>query len=182
MTTSPALFPGLLGDAWPRLASPVRDMHGDASRVFARGAADVEGATNLLARCSRRLLGLPEPGPAQPLEVTIERHGTREIWTRRFAGGSMRSVLDRVEHCALLSERLGPTTLRFRLHADQGSIDWRLQSVRVLGVPLPRRLAGDVLSRSGESDGRYSFLVDVRMPLLGRLIAYRGWLEIVERD
>jgi hypothetical protein len=182
MITSPALFPSLLGDTWDQLASPVRAMHGDSPRVLARGAADVGGATNLLARCVRRMLGLPEPGPAQPLEVTIERQGTREIWTRRFARESMRSVLDRVENRTLLCERLGPAVLRFELRLAQGAIDWQLQSVRVLGMPLPRRLTGNVVSHSGDSDGRYNFLVDVHMPLIGQLVAYRGWLEIVEHD
>ena len=181
MTTSPALFPSLLGDAWHQLPAPVRDMHGDASMLRARGAADVEGASHLLARCSRWLLGLPEPGLAQPLDLTIEREGTREIWTRRFARGQMRSVLDRVDGRSLLSERLGLVVLRFALRADQGAIDWRLQGVRMLGMPLPQRLTGKVVSISGERDGRYTFHVDVRMPLIGQLIAYRGWLEIVER-
>lgn len=171
----------VLGDTWNRLALPVQDMHGDASLVRASGAADVEGATHLVARCMRRSLGLPEPGPAQPIEVTIERHGLREIWTRRFARGQMRSVLDRDGDSSLLRERLGPVSFRFAMLFDERAIDWRLQSVRLLGVPLPRWMAGEVTSRSGESDGRYTFHVDVRMPLLGRLVAYRGWLEIVER-
>jgi hypothetical protein len=36
---------------------------------------------------------------------------------------------------------------------------------------------GKVLSRSGFRDGRYHFSVDVRLPLLGQLIGYQGWLE-----
>jgi hypothetical protein len=38
-------------------------------------------------------------------------------------------------------------------------------------------LRGRVLSRSGMRDGRYHFSVDVRLPVLGQLIAYEGWLE-----
>ncbi|WP_254063240.1 DUF4166 domain-containing protein [Rhodanobacter sp. L36] len=180
MTTTAALFPSLLGDAWYRLASPVQAMHGDTPRLLARGSADVEGATGFLARWNRRLLGLPEPGPAQPLEVSIERNGTRETWTRRFADGQMQSVLDLVKGRPLLCERLGPAALHFELRFDAGAIDWRLYSVRLLGVPIPRGLLGSVVSRSGESNGRYAFHIDVRLPLLGRLIAYRGWLEIVD--
>lgn len=181
MTATSALFPSLLGDTWHQLAMPVQAMHGDAPHVLARGAADVEGATSFVARWNRRLLGLPEPGPAQPLEVSIERSGTREVWTRRFARGQMQSVLDRVDDQWLLSERLGPVALHFELRSDAGAIDWQLRDVRLLGMPMPRGLfVGNVVSRSGESDGRYAFHVDVRLPLLGRLIAYRGWLEIVD--
>jgi hypothetical protein len=180
MTSNPALFPGLLGEHWHQLALSVQQMHGDAPRVMARGMADVEGATNLPACWLRRLLGLPEPGPQQALEVTIERRGTRETWTRRFAHEQMRSVLDRMTHAAFLRERLGPITLHFELHRDGVAIDWQLRGARMFGLPLPRALFGEVLSRSDAQDGRYAFHIDTRLPLLGRLIAYRGWLEIVD--
>ena len=77
-----------------------------------------------------------------------------------------------------LLERLGPATLRFALRRDGDAIDWQLQGVRLLGLPLPRMLCGAVLSRSGMRDGRYAFDIDARLPLVGRLVAYRGWLEI----
>lgn len=182
MTSDPALFPALLGERWHQLAMPVQQMHGNAPHVLARGAADVEGATNLPVRWLRCLLGLPEPGLQQLLEVTIERRGTREIWTRRFASKQMRSVLDRVTNSPLLSERLGPITLHFELLRDDKFIDWQLRSAHMFGLPLPRALFGNVLSRSGAQDGRYAFHIDTRLPLLGRLVAYRGWLEIVDGD
>jgi hypothetical protein len=50
----------------------------------------------------------------------------------------------------------------------------------LLGIPLPRWISGEVLSRSGSRNGRYAFEVDVRMPLIGTLVSYRGWLEIVD--
>ncbi|HWU78128.1 MAG TPA: DUF4166 domain-containing protein [Rhodanobacter sp.] len=182
MTSNPALFPGLLGEHWHQLAAPVRRMHGDSTHVLARGAADVEGATNLPVRWLRKLLGLPGPGPQQALEVRIERRGTREIWTRRFAGQQMRSVLDRVLGRPLLCERLGPITLHFELLRDDTAIDWQLRSARMFGMPLPRALLGEVLSRSSARDGRYAFHIDTRLPWFGRLVAYRGWLEIVDDD
>ncbi|MGN2251599.1 hypothetical protein ACFWZ1_16135 [Frateuria sp. GZRe14] len=36
---------------------------------------------------------------------------------------------------------------------------------------------GSVLAQSGAQEGRYSFHIDTRLPLLGRLVAYRGRLE-----
>ncbi len=182
MNSDIALFPRLLGEQWPRLATPVRQMHGDAPRVLARGMADVEGASHLVARLLRRLLGVPAPGTQQPLQITIERRGTREVWTRHFARGRMLSVLDRARDPALLRERLGPVALFFELKRDDGSIDWQLRKAHLLGLPLPRALFGEVLSRSGAADGRYTFHIDTRLPLVGRLVAYRGWLEIVDGD
>jgi hypothetical protein len=174
----PALFPALLGDdAWHALPPAVRVMHGATARLEARGVADVAGAGHLLARCLRRLLGLPAPGAQQALALTIERRGTRETWTRRFPGRTMQSVLDRRPHSPLLYERLGPARLGFVLCRDGDAINWQLRSLHVLGLPLPRALRGRVLSRSGLREGRYHFRVDVQLPLLGRLIAYDGWLE-----
>jgi len=172
-----ALFPSLLGDdVWRALPAAVQAMHGDALTLHANGQADVAGVSHWPARCLRRLLGLPAPGARQPLTLTIERHGMRETWTRRFAGRRMQSVLHGRGNSTLLYERLGPATLAFALRRDGDAIDWQLRSLHVFGVPTPRFLRGDVLSRSGVRDGRYHFHVDVRLPLLGLLIGYQGWL------
>ncbi|RDS78839.1 DUF4166 domain-containing protein [Dyella monticola] len=183
MESSDALFPGLLGSAaWQALPEPVQRMHGWAAHVAARGEADVEGAHNPLARWLRKLLGLPSPGTNQALEFFIERRGSQETWTRRFAHGEMRSVLDRGTDRTQLIERLGPVTLRFVLHHDAGGIDWHLHRVSAFGLPVPRAWAGAVQSRSSAHQGRYAFAIDTQLPLVGRLVAYRGWLEITHDD
>lgn len=82
MATSSALFLALLGEQWHGLAAPVSDIHGEATRVRAVSAADMAGAGHLPAWLLRRLPGLPEPGPAQVLDVLIERHPDHETWTR----------------------------------------------------------------------------------------------------
>lgn len=180
MTAMEPLFPTLLGaDAWRSLPIPVQRMHGSPVRVVADGEADIDGAQHGLARLLRRILGLPEPGPRRPLRVTIEPDGLRETWTRHFPTRQMRSVLSRREGSTLLYERLGPTTLGFALRADGDAIDWSLRRVWIFGLPFPRAWFGSVVSRSGMADGRYAFTVDTRLPLVGQLIAYRGWLEIV---
>ncbi|MGO4702862.1 DUF4166 domain-containing protein [Dyella sp. 2RAB6] len=176
--TSDVLFPSLLGRTdWSLLAEPVRRMHGGRASLRASGEAQVEGATHPFARLLRRLLGLPEPGAGQALTVTIERHGTREVWTRHFAAGRMRSTL---EHAAgsLLRERLGPVWLYFELRREGDAIDWRLRQGKLLGLPLPRACFGSVFSRSLAEQGRYVFQIETRLPGVGLLIAYRGWLEI----
>lgn len=90
----------------------------------------------------------------------------------------MRSVLTKAgKH---LRERLGPVTFVFELRGDDGAIDWQLRAARVLGLPVPRAIFGRVTSRSGSEQGRYAFAVDVWLPVIGQLVAYRGWLEIID--
>jgi hypothetical protein len=180
MRTPVALFPTLLGEHWPALALPVRQMHGDAACVRARGRADVEGAMHLPARLLRRWLGLPPPGVEQALEVTIERDGRGETWTRQFATRRMRSTLTETAAGRRLSESFGLLRLHFELDRDGQAIDWRLCGARVLGLPVPCACIGHVFSRSDSEGGRYTFRIDARLPLLGRLIAYRGWLEVID--
>ncbi|WP_426662086.1 DUF4166 domain-containing protein [Rhodanobacter aciditrophus] len=178
MPPTTALFRTLFAPSdWSRLAPEVQRMHAEGRIVQASGEADVEGETHWLARLLRRLLTLPGPGAGQAIAVTIERHPTHECWSRRFLRGSMHSTLH-AGNDGQLHERLGPATLRFALQRDGDAIDWQLLGVRLLGLPLPRALSGTVLSRSGMRDGRYVFDIDARLPLVGRLVAYRGWLEI----
>ena len=173
-----ALFPMLLGSEWNTLDESVRRMHGDAPSLRARGEADVGGAANIAARVLRRIVGLPIPGTRRQLEFCIERNGRRETWKRNFSGSIMCSVLD--PSGGHLRERLGPLAFLFDLHRDGDAIDWQLRGTRLLGIPLPRWISGEVLSRSGSRNGRYAFEVDVRMPLIGTLVSYRGWLEVVD--
>jgi len=180
MTLERALFPDLLGEDWSPLPDAIKRMHGDAQRLVARGLADVDGSMHLPARLLRHWFGLPEPGSQQALEVTIERNGTRETWTRRFPSMSMRSVLDRAIHAPLLDERLGYLTLYFELTTKQDAVDWRLHSARLFGLPLPRAFFGQVIARCRSDDQRYLFQIESPPPLLGSLVSYRGWLEIVD--
>ena len=173
------LFPALIGASdWPLLAAPVRRMHGGAMSLRAHGVAQVAGARHPAARLLRRVLGLPEPGADQAIALSIERSDGRETWTRGFANGRMRSTLERAADGARLRERLGPVSLYFELRRDGEAIDWQLRAGRLLGLPLPRAMFGSVFSRSLAEEGRYVFHIDTRLPLLGQLIAYRGWLEI----
>src|SRR6185312_15462702 len=120
---------------------------------------------------------LPEPSPGPTIALTIERHATHDRWNRQFRRGRMCSTL-RAGKGGQLHERLGPASLCFALRRDGDAIEWQLLGVRLFGLPLPRVLCGTVLSRSGMHDGRYAFDIDTRLPLLGRLVTYRGWLEI----
>jgi hypothetical protein len=183
MTSKPGLFPILLGHDWERLSAEVKRMHHQGpTSLIARGIADVDGSQQWIIRLLRRKLGLPRPGQQQPVEVSIARSDTHEIWTRRFGSDCMRTRLCRAPGAPLLMEKLGLVTLLFALTREHEAIDWQLRGARLFGLPMPLGLFGKVQARCASVNGRYTFQIDTRLPLLGQLVAYRGWLEIVDES
>jgi hypothetical protein len=115
---------------------------------------------------------LPRSVRDAPTTVRIEVHGNREVWTRWF--GDTRPMRSRLSASdGLLVERLGPVTLRFRLAVVERGVDWDFHSVRLVGVPLPRRWFL-VQARSADSERGYHFVVAVRLVGVGELIRYDG--------
>ncbi|MGH8078215.1 MAG: DUF4166 domain-containing protein, partial [Lysobacter sp.] len=83
----------------------------------------------------------------------------------------------------LLCERLGPVRFGFRLSVEAlphagFAIHWRLERVRLLGMPLPVRWFTGVHAREYESKGRYHFDVVAALPVAGLLVHYKGWLDV----
>lgn len=175
--STPGVFEALLGDALEVLPPTVRRLHREGERRVYRGSATVTRGSSWLSRVAGTLTGLPPAAEAAPLEVTIEPIRTGERWIRRFGAHTMSSTLR--ASGGLLRERLGPNDFGFEVQGDAGGIRWILRSVRTLGVPLPLAWFRGVAAREFEEDGRYRFTVDAAMPVVGPLIRYDGWLELV---
>ena len=76
-----------------------------------------------------------------------------------------------------LRERLGPATFHFRLCRIDSDLHWVAERARMFGIlPVPASWLDEVRCREHDDDGRYGFEVEARLPLLGRLVRYRGWL------
>ena len=74
-------------------------------------------------------------------------------------------------------EQFGPFAFDLELPlADDGRLSQVIRGARFLGVPLPRFLWPYCVSSEFEQDGRYHFDVMIGLPLVGRLVRYRGWL------
>ena len=63
----------------------------------------------------------------------------------------------------------------FDLHKLDGGLNMRMTRWSVLGVPLPLAWAPRSPAREWEEGGRFHFDV-LDLPLIGRVIHYRGWL------
>jgi hypothetical protein len=174
------LYHWLLGDAARRLPPVIYRMHATAPRVVAVGTGTVTRGTNVVTRFLADLHRMPAAGRDRPLTVTFEAAEDCErimrsypdttLVTHQSAGGPAGSFL--------LAERFGPFALSIRLSADEEGIDFALIAVRWHGMRLPRP-AWPRLQASERADGEiYRFHVRIDLPLLGRLIEYRGTLQI----
>lgn len=173
---APTLFQQALGAAFFRLPESLRRLHGTRGLARYAGVVTVEGGGNALARLCARIAGLPKPMQDAPLAVEFACDARSETWKRDFNGIAMTSRLALKD--GLLRERLGPLHFRHALHANEGAIWWTVAGVRLFGlVPLPASLFDGVRCQERELQGRYTFLVEASLPLVGQVVRYAGWLE-----
>jgi hypothetical protein len=173
MQTDLSLYRRLLGARFDVLPARVGELHDVTETSVWVGRADVERGP--IARAVAMLFWLPPDGSNQPLRVRFEPGGGREIWTRAFGEREFRSV--QFQRGEWLAERVGAVTLLSELEASSDGLALKLRRVRVLSIPLPRRLHPCVRTFENQRDGRYRFEVEAHLPLVGLLVRYAGWLE-----
>lgn len=173
---STTLFQSLLGASFFRLPVAVRALHSIQGHGKYAGRATIERGRNPIARLFATIAGLPRTATDIPMTVEFHADATGETWQRDFGGHPMHSRLRR--RGKQLVERLGPVQIRFVLRAGEGAIWWEPVGVRLFGMlPLPASWFADLHCREREHEGRYEFLMQASLPLIGSLIRYEGWLE-----
>ena len=171
---APPLYARVMGDRFAALPAAVRGMHATLGEGGAAGEATVEGAGNIVARLISRVMGFP-PAGRHDLHVAFEADGDGEIWTRSFGDRSFRSRLG--GQGATLVERFGPLRFAFDLPSDARGLTMVMTGWLIGRLPLPLALAPRSRAREWEEGGRFHFDVPIALPLIGRLVHYRGWLE-----
>lgn len=173
-----SLFRELLDDALDRTPAPVRALHEASLPQCFEGQAQVRAARGVLTRWAARIAGLPRCEGDVAMRVRIERTDDGERWTRHFPPSPFVSRLWACD--GVLCERIGPSEIRFRLHADGEGIVWEPVALRLFGwLPLPDFLLRGVTAREGvDALGRYRFQAAAVFPVLGCVAAYEGWLHV----
>lgn len=171
------LYARVIGEEFATLPEVTRRLHRGRPAILADGEAAVIGGRNPLARFVARLLGMPKEASNVPVRVLIEARDGREYWTRWFDGEPMRSVMSRAGE-GLIEERFGAVRIRMALVARPEGLDMLPIGGHVGVVPLPRFLLPRIKAEERAEAGLHRFDVDVALPLIGRLVAYRGWLAI----
>lgn len=176
------LYRRLLGADFDRLPESLRALHDLQGQSLYQGRAEVTRGPNPLARFVAGLLGLPETGPDVPVTVEFRRDGMGEIWIRQFGrrrfATRLRLVPDAVG--GKLAEQFGPFALTMDLVPRSDGLELVPLRFTAFGLPIPHWLAVRSTAHELVREGRYGFDVTIGLPVLGRLVGYRGWLEPVE--
>lgn len=173
---TPTLFQRLMGAEFYHLAPQVKTLHSQRGRFIWSGMCSIDRGRGLLARLACSVARLPPSMRDAPVRVEFTCDDTCETWQRSFNGVPMRSRLD--FDAGLLHERLGLMSFRFRLYRIGSELHWVAEEAKLLGlIPLPAVWREGVrCCESGGDDDRYRFMVEARLPLIGLLIRYEGWL------
>ncbi len=172
------LYQRVLGEAWDRLPAPIRAMHALAGEKTVSGEATVVRGKGPLAWFAGLIMGFPKAGEGVPVTVkfTAERGG--ELWRRTFAGQSFQSFQEdgRGRSEGLVVERFGPIGIAMAVLVEGERLVLAIRRVTVFGIPLPAWLRPGGVAYEHVEGGRFNFFVEIRAPLAGLIVGYRGWL------
>lgn len=167
-------FRAACGASFDALPEIVRRAHTGTARLAGRVAVQ-RGSP--LASLIANALGLPQAGASVDMMVESEHRPDVMIWNRTIGGRPFRSRFRFVR--GRLAESVGPFRLLLRPIVTERRLHYRLERVSVMGLPWPRILAPHLEAWEGEANGQYAFAVEVRLPILGRLVRYSGTLDIM---
>lgn len=176
------LYQRVLGEAWSRLPAPIRAMHELDGEKIVTGEATVIRGKGPLAWLVGLVMGFPKAGEGVPVTVkfTARTLGSRrgELWRRTFAGQSFQSFQEdgRGRSEGLVVERFGPIGIAMAVLVEGERLVLAIRRVTVFGIPLPSWLRPGGVAYEHTADGRFNFFVEIRAPLAGLIVGYRGWL------
>lgn len=173
----PSLYRRVLGAAYDRQSRAGQALH-DAGPSHWKGRCTVTGAETLAGRVMAWLFQLPAPTDDAPIVVEFTTAGTGELWTRRIGGRAMRSrqFIGLRRPAGWIVERFGILDFDLLVQVADGRLTLSMRGMRCLGVPLPRALWPMIEATESEEEGKFRFDVQIGLPLVGRLVRYRGWL------
>jgi Domain of unknown function (DUF4166) len=171
-------FERILGPELERLPAPVRRVHSLRAPLATAGRAEITAANGFLARLVCWFAGLPRPGRDVDVTVVFAPKNGGEHWDRKFADRRYASTMaaGTGRDQGLLIEHFGLFDLRFDLQAMPEGLRWSLIGWRCLRIPLPRWTVPHIDCVESADGDRYTFDIDVKFPVIGWLMHYRGRL------
>ena len=129
------------------------------------------------------MVGFPPAGNDVPVKVRFTLRDGREVWRRTFADRSFTSTQEegRGRFDRLLCERFGPFAFGLALLREADQLRLVVRGWSAFGIPLPRALAPFGEAYESAERGRFHFHVEIRLPPIGLIVGYRGWLVPLSR-
>ena len=170
------IYQHILGSAFGALPQSVQDLHGGMGVRGWSGHASVQRGPSIIAKVICAVISFPEPAARIPVSVTFAPEGRGERWTRDFGGKVFTSLqfagTGRNTH--LLVERFGIASVALALVVDGDRLRFVTRSWSILGFPMPTALLPSGQTFEREEDGQFCFDIEITMPLVGLIVAYRG--------
>jgi hypothetical protein len=176
----PSLYERALGDDYTRLPAAVQRLHRLHGHTVMQGWVETHAPRSLLAQALALCLGAPRRTTRGVMRFELTACPAEETWTRHFPARTMTSSMRWVD--GRIEERLGAARLRFDLHAAEDRLSMKLVTMRFLGVPCPRWLLPRVVAQETGAGDCIHFLVTAELPFVGRVIGYRGYLEVGSKE
>lgn len=175
------LYRAILGPAFAALPQRLQELHGSAAARQWSGLATVKRGRGLAARLVAALVGFPKAASQVPVMVTFSPENSAERWLRSFDGKLFTSVQSagKGKDDYLLVERFGSAAVALALVVDDGRLFLVPRRWSLLGIPMPRFLLPAGRSFETERDGKFCFDVEIAMPFIGLIVAYKGSLRPV---
>ncbi len=172
------IFQTILGDKFETLPPLVQALHTELDTIW-EGQARVKAARNPLGKLIGRIVGINVKAGEMPLTVSFKKVGKEEYWTRNFGGQSFSSKfsLGTGRNAHLAVERFGIVKVGLALVKEGERLLFIPRRCTVLGIALPKFLTPKGESYEHEADGKFHFNVTIKLPIIGLIAAYQGWLE-----
>ena len=142
------------------------------------GQCEITRGRGVLVRLGLGLAGFPPAGSGVPVRLMLDVRDDGAVWVRDFGGHVTRSRLSWDVRRGRVMERFGPFRVAMVPELEGDVLHMRIAGLSVLGVPVPRWLVPASETREFVDEaGRFRFEVAARVPVLGLLIRYAGWVE-----
>lgn len=177
---STPLYRHVLNTAYDSLPETVQALHGTNETRIWSGTAQIVRGKNLFANMVAVLFRFPKAATASKICVTLTpKSNGSEIWERNFDGKKFRSVqrlgTGKNEH--LLMEKFGPIEVAIALLIKDDKMFLETKSWSFLGILMPKFLMPNGKSFETEENGCFVFNVEIKAPLVGLIVAYKGKLK-----
>jgi hypothetical protein len=179
-----ALFPRELGPNYQKLPQIIKDIHDVQDEVKAAGKAEIHRGKNIFADMAGWCFHLPPSGSDVPVKVCFKKEGEGEILSRNFNGKVFSSAFTPAAGDGMMTERFGPFKFLLYLDCHEKGIDFNLKKIWVFGwLPIPLFFGPKITAYERAAGPIYHFDVEITLPIIGRIIHYRGTLKMMaERE